>query len=136
MRTYSELCKIPSYLDRYEYLRVGGTVAHPTFGPDRYLNQIFYSTQEWESLRNQIILRDNGCDMAMNGYDIAGPIIIHHMNPIEVDDILDHTDILCNPEFLVCVSDNTHKAIHYGTRESLAFKFEERRPGDTCLWHK
>lgn len=136
MRTYSELCTIRSYEGRYEYLRLGGVVAHPTFGPDRYLNQIFYSTPEWESLRNSIIVRDFGCDMGMYGYEIKGAITIHHMNPIEVDDLLNHSDILLNPEYLICVSDSTHKAIHYGTKDSLEYLMAERCPGDTTLWHR
>ena len=136
MRTYTELSQINSYEGRYDYLRLGGVVAHPTFGPDRYLNQIFYTTREWESLRNQIILRDYGCDMGMYGYNIPDgePIIIHHMNPLEVDDLLNRTDFLLNPEYLICVSDTTHKAIHYGTKDSLEYLINERKSGDTTLW--
>ena len=136
MKTYSELCQIHSYEGRYNYLRLGGVVAHPTFGADRYLNQIFYTTKEWESLRNYIIVRDNGCDMGMYGYEIKGPITIHHMNPIDEYDILQHTDTLIDPEFLICVSDSTHKAIHYGTKDSLEYLINERKPGDTTLWHR
>lgn len=136
MLTYSELIKIPTFKDRFEYLKLTGEVGADTFGFDRYLNQSFYKSAIWHKIRNQVIVRDNGCDMAHPDYPIAGKIVIHHLNPVDQDDVIYQRDILLNPEFLVCVSLMTHNAIHYGSQELLPSDPIERRPNDTCPWRK
>lgn len=114
---------------------LNASVGKETFGYDRYLNQIFYKSSLWRSIRDKIIIRDCGCDLGLLGYDIVGSIIIHHMNPITVDDVERNSDLLTNPEYLICVSDNTHRTIHYGhnNKQRLSFLIE-RRPNDTCPW--
>lgn len=135
MRTYSELVKLKTFLDRYEYLRLDGEIGRKTFGLDRYLNQVFYQrSPEWKHIRREVILRDNGCDLGIDGYEIYDKVLVHHMNPLSKDDILGSTDYLLNPEFLITVSFNTHQAIHYGTKEILKTVLTDRKPGDTCLW--
>lgn len=134
IRTYSELITIPTYEERFEYLRLDGLVGEETFGFDRYLNQIFYNSGEWRSLRNNIIIRDNGCDLAMEDYDIKGRIYIHHMNPIAITDILTQSDFLLNPDFLVCTAFRTHQAVHYGDASLLMTAPIERKQNDTCPW--
>ncbi len=135
MRTYNDLIKIENFLDRFEYLKLGGTVGSETFGFDRWLNQIFYRSPEWKHIREEVIIRDNGCDLGIRDRSIGGRIYIHHMNPINVKDIVERKSILLNPEFLICCSHNTHEAIHYGNSNILLpDKFEERRPGDTIPW--
>ena len=134
IKTYSELIKYSTLEERFEYLRLDGTVGQETFGFDRYLNQIFYSSREWKSLRDQIIIRDNGCDLGLDGYTIGGVIIIHHMNPITKKDILQRTDAIMNPEFLIAVSHRTHQAIHYSDRNLLPKSPIIRTKNDTCLW--
>ena len=136
IRTYSELIQLSTFEERYEYLRLGGRVGEETFGFDRYLNQIFYKSKEWQSLRNHIISRDNGCDLAIPGREIPeGTIIlIHHMNPITVDDILKRSDFLLNPEYLISTIKNTHDAIHYGDSSLLYKEPIERSKYDTCPW--
>lgn len=134
IRTYSELLTFPTFEERYRYLRLGDRVGQETFGFDRYLNQIFYRSEEWRSLRNEIIIRDNGCDLAMEDREIHSRILIHHMNPIRVDDILDRSDYLLNPEYLICTTKNTHDAIHYGDETSLFSIPRERTKNDTCPW--
>lgn len=135
IRTYSEMCKFATFNERFNYLSLDGVVAAETFGFDRYLNQRFYKSLEWRRLRNQIIVRDNGCDLGIDGHEIFDHVIIHHMNPIGVDDITNATDFLLNPEYMVCVSRATHNAIHYGDEDLLkAYNFAERKPGDTRLW--
>ena len=114
IRTYSELITIPTFEERYQYLRLGGRVGEETFGFDRYINQIFYKSKEWLSIRDYVILRDNACDLGMEGYEIRNRILIHHMNPITVDDILKRSEFLLNPEYLICTIKNTHDAIKYG----------------------
>lgn len=136
IRTYSELIQIPTYKERFEYLRLDGQVGRDTFGYDRYLNQIFYRSQKWKSIRDQIIIRDNGCDLAMEGYDIYSKIIIHHMNPITIKDIELESDYLMDPEFLICVSHNTHNAIHYSDSNLLITAPIERTKNDTCPWRR
>lgn len=136
MKNYTELSQLETYEERLEYLKEDGHIGEDTFGFDRYLNQIFYHTKEWRDLRNSVIIRDCGCDMGVPGEDIHGKVIIHHMNPITKDDVLLHSDILINPEYLVCVSDRTHRAIHYGCQNDSPRKFEERTPNDTCPWKK
>lgn len=134
IRTYSELITLPTFEERYEYLRLDGQVGDSTFGFDRYLNQVFYRSQRWKAIRDQVIIRDNGCDLAMEGYDIHERILIHHMNPITIEDIERETAFLLNPEYLICVTHNTHNAIHYGSKELLVTAPIERRPNDTCPW--
>lgn len=135
IRTYSELIRIPTFSERFRYLKLAGSVGKATFGYDRYLNQRFYKSPEWKRLRNEIITRDGGYDLAVDGYEIRGRIFIHHMNPIDDTDIIENTDYLMNPDFLVCVSQDTHNAIHYGNDDYLNFKeYHERRPNDTCPW--
>lgn len=136
IRTYSELITIPTFEERYRYLRLGGRVGEDTFGFDRYLNQLFYKSDDWLSLRNEIILRDNGCDLGIPGREIYGRILIHHMNPIRVDDILDRSEYLLNPEYLICTIKRTHDAIHYGNEDSLLTIPRERTRNDTCPWKK
>lgn len=135
-RTYSELIAIPDYLERYRYLKIGGQVGKETFGYDRYLNQKFYSSKEWKRFKRDVIIRDNGCDMAFDDglHDISNLIIVHHINPITPKDIVQHNvKVLLNFDNVVCVSHKTHEAIHYGD-ESLLGIFKERTPGDTKLW--
>lgn len=137
IRSYKELVKLDNYEDRYLYLLLGDKIGEDTFGFDRYLNQTFYKSSEWKHIRNKIIIRDNGCDLGMSGFDIYGKIIIHHMNPIRKNDILNATDYLMNPDFLICVSMDTHNAIHYGDKNYLdRFKDISRSPNDTCPWRK
>lgn len=134
VKTYSELIALPTFEERFKYLQLSGSVGADTFGFDRYLNQIFYKSKEWKRLRNQIIIRDNGCDLAVIGYDIYEHIIIHHMNPITKDDVLNRSDILMNPEYLICTTHLTHNAIHYGNDEQLLRDPIVRTPNDTCPW--
>lgn len=134
IRTYVELLRLQTFDERFEYLKLSGDVGRDTFGFDRYLNQIFYRSKEWKSVRNQVILRDNGCDLGLVGYDIYGKILIHHMNPITKDDVLNRSDLLLNPNYLICVAHDTHNAIHYGNKETLASLPVERRVNDTCPW--
>lgn len=134
IRTYSELITFPTLIERFDYLKLGGFVGKETFGWDRYLNQRFYQSREWRKVRDIVIIRDHGCDLGLDGYEIRGRVYIHHMNPIEASDIVDVTDFLLNPEFLVCVSDMTHNAIHYGDASLLPQDPVVRELGDTKLW--
>lgn len=134
IRTYSELIQLPTFLERFNYLKLGGVVGKDTFGWDRYLNQKFYRSQEWQSLRNWVIIRDNGCDLGIPGREIQSRIYIHHMNPIGKADLLNVTEYLMNPDFLICVSLDTHNAIHYGDETLLILDPVVRQPGDTKLW--
>lgn len=136
IRTYSELIELPTFEERFRYLKLSGKVGEDTFGFDRYLNQQFYHSQEWKSIRNHVIIRDNACDLAIDGRDIHRGIIIHHMNPISKHDLIHQTDFLLNPDYLICVSLKTHNAIHYGNEDLLMNEFVERRPGDTCPWRR
>ena len=134
IRTYNELRQLKTFDERYEYLRLNGKVSDLTFGFDRYLNQMFYKSYAWKNTRRDIIVRDLGCDLGMEGYEIYKSIIIHHMNPICVDDILDNTDYLLNPNYLITTCLNTHNAIHYGKRSPNIIV--ERSRGDTCPWKR
>ena len=134
IRTYSELVTLKTFEERFKYLQLNGVVGEQTFGFDRYINQIFYQTQEWKSIRNHVILRDNGCDLGVEGYEISGRILIHHMNPITAKDIEKRSDILMNPEYLISTVHNTHNAIHYGDEGLLVKAPIERKPNDTCPW--
>lgn len=137
IRTYTELIEIPDYMDRYRYLKLDGTVGLETFGSDRWFNQRFYSSNEWKNLRREIMIRDNGCDLAHHDKPIYEHerIYIHHMNPIVLDDIRDHSEFLLNPEYLICCTFDTHNAIHYGD-EKLVIEptFVIRKPNDMCPW--
>jgi hypothetical protein len=134
MRTYSELITLPTFKERFDYLKLDGTVGKETFGFDRYLNQNFYSSYEWKKVRRDVIIRDQGCDLGVLGMDILDKAIVHHMNPICVDDILNVTDYLLNPEYLITTCYATHNALHY-SEESLKYRDPAiRTPGDTCLW--
>ena len=133
-RTYSELMRVSTFEQRYEYLSLRGVVGDTTFGYDRYVNQQFYRSREWRQLRHHIIARDQGCDLGLLGYEIHEPPIIHHMNPMSVDDIANGDSSILDPEFLITVTFRTHNAIHYGDARLLAKPMVERRPGDTKLW--
>lgn len=134
LKTYSELMQIDTFIERYRYLRLKGKVGEETFGFDRYLNQSFYKTSEWLAVRDFVIVRDNGCDLGIEDREIGGRILVHHMNPITKDDVLQRSDLLLNPEFLVCTSKNTHDAIHYSDESLLITAPIERTPNDTCPW--
>lgn len=134
MRTYSELSKINSYEERFEYLKLNGFVGVETFGFDRYINQRFYKSLEWKRIRDKVIIRDNGCDLGVEGYEIHGRILIHHMNPVTPDELRSNLDLLLNPEYLICVAHNTHNAIHYGDSDLLITAPVERTAFDTCPW--
>lgn len=134
IKRYSELSTIPTYEERFQYLQLKGAVGNDTFGYDRYLNQILYNSPEWKRLRNQIIIRDNGRDLGCEGYEIYGRILIHHMNPITVEDIVSRNPIVFDPENLICVSHSTHNAIHYGDKNLLIIAPVERTKNDTCPW--
>ena len=136
IRTFTELSKLKTFKERYEYLRLDGKVGVDTFGFERYLNQRFYHSDEWRRVRDAVILRDNGRDLGAEGYDIFGRVIIHHMNPILSRDITDCSDILLNPEYLITTTHDTHNAIHYGDESLLLTEPVERRQGDTCLWRR
>lgn len=133
-RCYSELRQLNSFVDRFKYLRIGGIVGASTFGFDRYLNQTLYKTKRWRSVRDDVILRDDGCDLGVPGMLIDGNIIVHHMNAITIEDIQEGRDWVFDPEFLICVSLDTHNAIHYGDENLLPKLPEERKPNDTCPW--
>ena len=134
IRTYSELITIPTFEERFEYLQLKGSVGKDTFGYDRYLNQVLYRSPEWKRLRNQIIIRDDGCDLACDSYDIYGKVLIHHLNPITVEDILTRSRKVFDPDNLVCVSHSTHNAIHYGDVDLLVTGPIIRTKNDTCPW--
>lgn len=138
IKTYSELIKLPTFIERFNYLKIGGAVGEETFGFDRYLNQVFYKSKEWLSVRRKVIIRDNGCDLAMIGHEIPQGIsvLIHHMNPISKEDILNRTDFVLNPEYLITTILNTHNAIHYGNSELLVQEPVIRFKNDTCPWKK
>ena len=133
-RCYSELRHLDTFIDRFRYLRIGGVVGDSTFGFDRYLNQTLYKTKRWRSVRDEVILRDDGCDLGILSMPIEGSIIVHHMNAITIEDIQEGRDWVFNPEFLICVSLGTHNAIHYGDENLLPKLPEERKPNDTCPW--
>ena len=134
IRTYSELVKMGSFIDRFNYLKLNGSVGKPTFGYDRYLNQKFYTSNEWRTLRNHIIVRDRGCDLGDSDHEILGKVIIHHMNPMDIQSLIRNISENMDPEFLICVSHATHNAIHYGDESLLPTDLVERQPGDTSPW--
>ncbi len=133
-KNYTELLGHKTFLDRFHYLKLFGSVGESTFGFDRWVNQQLYTSRKWKQIRDQIIIRDNGCDMAIDDYQIGERIIIHHMNPLTIEDIEFGREIVYDPEFLVCVSFNTHNAVHYGDESLLPIMPVERRPNDTIPW--
>lgn len=134
IKTYSELIQFKTLEERYRYLRIGGRVGEETFGFDRWMNQVFYKDPRWRDIRDEVITRDNGCDLGLEGYDIHGKIFVHHMNPVTKDDILYNFDSLLNPEFLISTSKRTHDAIHYGNEDLLPQSPIVRTRNDTCPW--
>ena len=136
IKTYSELMQLPTFEERFKYLQLSNKVGKETFGFDRYLNQNFYRSAAWKRIRDQVIVRDNGCDLGIGDRMIGGKILIHHMNPITDKDIVDQTSILLNPEYLICVSHNTHNAIHYGDENLLIKEPVIRTKNDTCPWKR
>lgn len=134
IKNYRELSRLKTFEERFAYLKLSGKVGADTFGFDRMFNQRFYTSMEWKNIRRQVIIRDNGCDLGIEGYDIFDKILIHHMNPITLDDINSATEYLLNPEYLICVSHSTHNAIHYGNEKLLQKEPVERSRNDTCPW--
>lgn len=134
IRSYSELIRMSKFEDRYEYLALRGSVGESTFGFDRYMNQHFYTSRQWKSLRNHIIVRDEGCDLGVRGFEIHDRIYIHHMNPMNVDDLVHGNEDVLDPEFLITTTHRTHNAIHFGDRSLLPKEYTPRRPNDTKLW--
>lgn len=134
IRTYSELCLLPTFRERYEYLKLQGIVGEETFGFDRYMNQFFYRSPEWRAIRDEVVARDEGCDLGIPGREIFDRIIIHHMNPISPEDIRDRSDFLLNPDFLIVTTHRTHQAIHYGNEELLVQDEVVRFKNDMCPW--
>jgi hypothetical protein len=134
VRSYSELVRFSEFEDRFEYLKLGGGVGRATFGFDRHVNQTFYRSREWHDVRNFVIARDEGCDLGIPGYEIHVDILIHHMNPMRVDDILNQEDWILNPEFLITTTARTHNEIHFGSRRLTPRVVTERTPNDTKLW--
>lgn len=133
-KRYSELIKISSFSDRLEYLKLSGKVSDPTFGKDRYLNQILYHSKEWLSFRKQIIVRDDGCDLAHANYPLNRYVLIHHLNPLTIEDILTRSDSVFDPENVITTCLKTHNLIHYGNDVEFVKLDGDRQPGDTCLW--
>lgn len=136
IKSYSEMVRLPTFLERYRYLKIGGQVGEETFGYDRYLNQILYRSSEWKRFRRDIIIRDNGCDLACDGYEIIGKVLIHHIDPITVRDIELRDPKIFDPENVVSVTLNTHNAIHYGDESLLITEPLVRTPNDTCPWKR
>lgn len=136
LKNIFDLQKLKTFEERFDYLRCNAPVGADTFGYDRWVNQKFYKSRAWRNARDQVIVRDNGCDLGVPGYEIQGKIYIHHMNPITLNDIMDEDyDMLLNPKFLVCVSFDTHEALHYGDISLVPeYELHERLPGDTTLW--
>lgn len=133
-RTYSELSLLRDFEDRYNYLKLVGEVGRSTFGFDRYINQRFYHSVEWKRARDYVILRDDGCDLGVPGYEIHGDLLIHHINPMVVDDIIHGESWIIDPEYLITTTQRTHNAIHYGDDNQLPRVVTMRKPGDTKLW--
>lgn len=134
MKTYNEMRQLKTFEDRFKYLQLKGDVGEDTFGFDRWINQKFYRSVEWRQVRDRVIIRDDGCDLGDPDRPIQGRIIIHYMNPLTKDDIDQNPDFILNPDYLVCVSHNTHNALHYGDENLLPKKWEPRTPNDTCPW--
>lgn len=136
-RTYSELITLPTFEERFKYLNLEGRVGADTFGFDRHLNQMVYQRDpRWKKARDIVIIRDNGCDLGVEGYEINSKIIVHHMNPVTLDDIMNDREWIFDPEFLICTSHNTHNAIHYGDERLVFTGLTVRKPNDTCPWKR
>lgn len=135
-KTYTEMCSLPTFEERFRYLQLNGVVGSETFGSARYLNQAFYKSDLWKHTKRKIIIRDNGCDLGIEGREIIDNIYVHHINPISAEDILNRNPAVFDPENLVATSFNTHTAIHYGSEDMLVKLPEERKPNDTCPWRK
>lgn len=133
-KSYKELRQLKTFSERFEYLKLSGLVGQETFGSDRYLNQMFYRSPKWKKVRGEVIVRDNGCDLGVDGYEIGAGVIVHHLNPITEEDILDDRPSLYDPNNLICVSHSTHNALHYGDASLLPKPLVERKPFDTCPW--
>ena len=133
-RNYTELSKLNTFKKRFDYLKLNGSVGQQTFGFDRLFNQRFYKSREWREVRDLVIVRDNGCDLGLEDFPIMGLIYIHHMNPFTMEDLERNVSILLNPEYLICVSFDTHNAIHYGDKSKLITLPKERSMNDTCPW--
>ena len=136
IRTYSELITLPTFEERFKYLKLNGKVGEETFGFDRYLNQIFYKSYSWLKVRDSVIIRDCGCDLGISGREIYGKILVHHMNPVEDKDLINKNDIILDPEYLICTTKNTHDAIHYGDTDLLFTDPIIRSKNDTCPWKR
>lgn len=136
IRTYSELILLPTFEERFKYLKLNGSVGADTFGFDRYLNQQFYRSEEWKRIRGDVILRDNGCDLGVDGYQIFGRVLIHHLNPIRKEDIQNLSEFLMDPEYLICTTHRTHNALHYGDESLLTTSPVKRFKNDTCPWRQ
>lgn len=134
IRTYTELIKRDTFLGRFRYAVLGGELGVATFGYDRPMNQAFYMSREWKTVRDTVIVRDNGCDLGVEGHPIRDRVLVHHMNPIRVNDLVHFNHEILDPEYLICVSTRTHNAIHFGDEKQLPQPFAERYPGDTTLW--
>lgn len=134
LRSYSELSRLRTFDERFRYLLLAGSVGVETFGFDRYVNQRFYRSEEWKHVRNIVIARDNGCDLGIEGRDINGRVYVHHMNPMNLEQINDRMDLILDPEYLVCVTFATHNAIHYGDESYITLAPVERQPNDMCPW--
>lgn len=136
IKSYTELIQLPTFEERYRYLKLGGVIGEETFGFDRYLNQLLYTSQEWRSVRNTVIIRDNGCDLGVEGREIYGKVLIHHINPITVEDIRRREPWIFDPENLITTTLGTHNAIHYGDESLLIITPIERTKNDTCPWKR
>lgn len=136
IKTYSELILLPTFKERFNYLKLNGFVGEDTFGFDRYLNQAFYKSIEWQNVRNYVIYRDNACDLGILDREIYGNILIHHMNPINKEDVLERRECIWDPEYLICVTHNTHNALHYGNEDGLMLDIAERSKNDTSPWRR
>lgn len=135
-KTYTEMCSLPTFEERFRYLQLNGAVGSATFGSARYLNQALYKSDLWKRIKRKVILRDNGCDLGIEGREIMDKVYVHHINPISAEDILNRNPVVFDPENLVTVSLNTHNAIHYSSEDILVKLPEERKPNDTCPWRK
>ena len=137
IRTYEGLCQYDTFEDRFAYLKLSGKIGVSTFGFDRWMNQKFYTSQEWRSVRDLVIIRDGGCDMGLEGRELYDRIAIHHMNPVSIEDLVGFANPqLLDPDYLICVGHRTHNAIHYGDSSSLIHIPKDRKPGDTTPWRK
>jgi hypothetical protein len=136
IRRYSRLKRLETFDDRFKYLRLQGSVGRSSFGFDRHINQAFYRSREWRDVRDFVIVRDNGCDLGVEGYEIYSELLVHHMNPMDVDSIIHKEEWILDPEFLITTTHRTHNAIHFGDEKQIPRKYVERRPGDTSLWER